>query len=99
MNSISITRWFFCVCRNDSLIKIRIFQCIFKGIASETLELWRQQVPANLPNLTRLLLARGADPKAVVYVYGGAYTAAELLATSVHPFRVGVGEETLQLLQ
>jgi len=67
--------------------------------ASNGVELWRQQVPANLPALTRLLLARGADREATMYVYGGAHTARELLATSVHPFRAGVGAETLQLLQ
>ncbi len=68
-------------------------------IAGNGVELWRQQVPANLPAMTRLLLARGADPTAVMYVYGGEYTAGELLATSVHPYRAGVGAETLQLLR
>lgn len=68
-------------------------------IAGNGVELWRQQVPANLPAMTRLLLARGADREATMCVYGGEYTAGELLATSVHPYRAGVGEETLQLLQ
>jgi len=67
-------------------------------VASNAVELWRQQVPANLPEMTQLLLQSGARADATMKAYGSDYTSRELLETSVHPFKAGVGDQMLSLL-
>ncbi len=57
---------------------------------SNGVEIWRQQVPLNLPDMVAFLLEKGANPSAKMNVYGGAYTAAELLLSSLHPRNAGV---------
>ncbi len=66
--------------------------------ASNGVEIWRQQVPENIAGLATLLLEHGADPQARMRVYGGAFTAHELAATSVHPKAAGVREALLSSL-
>lgn len=66
--------------------------------AANGVETWRQQVPYNVVDVAQILLAAGADPLAKMQVYGGAYTARELVETSVHPAAVGVGSGLSQLL-
>jgi hypothetical protein len=61
-------------------------------------EIWRQQVPFNLPELVAFLLASGADPAAKMKVYGGEYTPAELLLSSLHPRNAGVFDELRNLM-
>jgi len=58
--------------------------------ASNGVELYRQQVPMNLPALTRILLDAGAKAKATMQVYGGAFTSYQLLTSSAHPKEAGV---------
>ncbi|MEM6801198.1 MAG: hypothetical protein AAF696_07320 [Bacteroidota bacterium] len=66
--------------------------------ASNGLELWRQQVPTNLPEITEYLLAHGADKSVKMKVYGGEFTPLPLLESSAHPFAAGVGERMKVLL-
>lgn len=65
---------------------------------SNGVEIWRQQVPLNLPEIVAFLLGKGADPGARMNVYGGSYTAAELLLSSLPPRNAGVFEELRTLL-
>lgn len=65
---------------------------------SNGVEIWRQQVPLNLPEMVTFLLEKGANPAARMNVYGGEYTAAELLLSSLHPRNAGVFEELRNLL-
>lgn len=65
---------------------------------SNGVEIWRQQVPLNLPDMVLFLLEKGVDPNAKMIVYGGAYTAAELLLSSLHPRNAGVFSELRNLL-
>lgn len=59
-------------------------------VASNGVEMWRQQVPANLPALTQSLLEAGADPQATMRVYGGDFQTLALLETSAHPQAAGI---------
>ena len=67
--------------------------------ASSGVELWRQQVPHNLVEITKLLLDSGADPKAGMHIYGEELDALALLKSSEHPFEAGIGQELVDLLQ
>lgn len=66
--------------------------------ASNGVEMWRQQVPANLPEVGQLLIDRGAKRAAVMNVYGGHYNTLALLKTSEHPKKAGVLKEMMQVL-
>lgn len=59
---------------------------------------YRQQTPANIVDITELLLKTGAEVDAEADVYGGGATTLGLVATSVHPFRAGVQNLLIQLL-
>ena len=59
---------------------------------------YRQKTPANILEVTELLLQSGAEVDAEADVYGGGATTLGLVATSVHPFRAGVQNPLLQLL-
>ena len=59
---------------------------------------YRQKTPANIVEITELLLKGGAEVDAEADVYGGGSTTLGLVATSVHPFRAGVQNPLLQLL-
>lgn len=59
---------------------------------------YRQKTPANIVEITELLLKAGAEIDAEADVYGGGATTLGLAATSVHPFRAGVQNPLLQLL-
>jgi len=48
-------------------------------------ELWRQKIPSNLPEIIQFLLQEGADKNATMPIYGGAFTTLELVSTSAHP--------------
>lgn len=66
--------------------------------ASNGVELWRQRVPLNLPEAVAFLLEAGANPQAKMQVYGGEYTAGELLLSSVHPRKADIFKELQSLL-
>ena len=66
-------------------------------VSANGFENYRQKTPQKIVEIAQLLLAAGADVNAVAEVYGGSTTLA-LVATSIHPERVGVQEALMQLL-
>ncbi|WP_273568269.1 hypothetical protein [Maribacter halichondriae] len=58
--------------------------------ASNGVELWRQKVPLNLPEIVAYLIEMGINKKAKMKVYGVEYTAGELLLSSAHPYDAGL---------
>src|SRR5690348_14603856 len=67
-------------------------------VSANGVEGYRQKTPANIVEITELLLQSGAEVHAEADVYGGGSTTLGLVATSVHPFRAGVQNPLLQLL-
>ena len=67
-------------------------------VSANGVEGYRQRTPANIVEITELLLKSGAEVDAEADVYGGGATTLGLAATSVHPFRAGVQNPLLQLL-
>lgn len=63
--------------------------------ASNGVELWRQQVPLNLPEMIRLLLSNSAERQMKMQVYGGQFNPLALLRSSAHPLNAGVAEEAI----
>lgn len=61
--------------------------------ASNGVELWRQKVPLNLPEIVGYLIAQGANKRAKMKVYGGEYMAGELLLSSAHPENAGISKK------
>jgi ankyrin repeat protein len=66
-------------------------------VAANGVEQERQHTPANIVEITALLLDAGVDIHAVANIYGGS-TTFELAATSVHPERAGVQSSLLTTL-
>jgi hypothetical protein len=67
-------------------------------ISANGVEGYRQRTPANIVEITDLLLRAGAEVDATASVYGGDRTTLLLTATSVHPERAGVQEALLRTL-
>lgn len=67
-------------------------------LVANGVEIRRQQVPGNAPELARLLLQHGADLTATMTVYGGEFTPAALLPSSAHPKAAGLAPDLLNLL-
>jgi ankyrin repeat protein len=67
-------------------------------VSANGVEGYRQKTPANIVEITELLLNAGADVDAEADVYGGGATTLGLVATSVHPFRAGVQNPLMQIL-
>ena len=67
-------------------------------VSANGVEGYRQKTPANIVEITELLLKTGAEVDAEADVYGGGATTLGLAATSVHPYRAGVQNELMQLL-
>lgn len=67
-------------------------------VGSNGVETHRQRVPLNLAELTRVLLAAGADVNATAGMYGGGSTVLGLLVTSDHPWKAGVTGEVKEIL-
>ena len=65
---------------------------------SNGIEIYRQQVPMNLYQITDFLLQSGIDKEAKMMVYGGAFTVLELLTTSAHPYDAGIAKVMIGLL-
>lgn len=61
-------------------------------LASNGVETWRQVVPDNAPELARLLVDRGANPRATMRCYGDRFSVQDLLESSAHPRTAGVLE-------
>ena len=67
--------------------------------ASNGVELWRQQVPLNLPEITAYLLHMGISKWPLMNAYGSQYDILTLLKSSIHPYKAGIGEALEALLQ
>lgn len=67
-------------------------------VGSNGVETYRQRVPMNLAEITRLLVEAGADVNARADMYGGS-TALGLLVTSDHPAKAGVTDEVRKVLE
>ncbi len=61
-------------------------------------ELWRQLVPSNLPQMVTMLIETGANKDITADFYGEAYTTRDLAATSAHPKAAGIESELLKAL-
>jgi hypothetical protein len=68
-------------------------------IAANGVETWRQKVPANAVEITRILLDAGADVNAKATVYGAQYDTMALLMSSAHPAQAGLTEQLTVLLK
>jgi hypothetical protein len=66
-------------------------------VGSNGVETYRQKVPLNLAEITRLLVDAGADVNATANMYGGS-TALGLLVTSDHPAKAGVTGDVRKVL-
>jgi hypothetical protein len=67
-------------------------------VSANGVEDYRQKTPANIVELTRVLIEAGADVNAESNAYGGGSTALGLTATSMHPEAAGVQTALLELL-
>jgi hypothetical protein len=67
-------------------------------VAANGVEDYRQKTPANIVEITELLLDYGAEVDAAANLYGGGATTFGLAATSIHPVRAGVLEGLLDAL-
>jgi hypothetical protein len=67
-------------------------------VAANGVEDFRQRTPANILEITQLLLDRGANVDAEADVYGGGATTLGLAATSAHPRNAGVQNALIDLL-
>jgi hypothetical protein len=67
-------------------------------VGANGVELWRQQVPANLPEMLQLLLDHGADPQQAHNIYQGNGDVRALIETSAHPKDAGISAKLLQVL-
>ena len=67
-------------------------------VAANGVEGYRQRTPANVLDITRLLLEAGSDPNAVAMLYGGACTTMSLLVSSSHPAQAGKQAALVDLL-
>ncbi|HEX4793822.1 MAG TPA: ankyrin repeat domain-containing protein [Humisphaera sp.] len=67
-------------------------------VSANGVEDYRQKTPANIVQITKLLLDAGADVNAESDAYGGRSTTLGLTATSYHPEAAGVQLELLQVL-
>jgi hypothetical protein len=66
-------------------------------VGSNGVETYRQKVPLNLAEITRLLVEAGADVNATANMYGGS-TALGLLVTSDHPAKAVVTADVRKIL-
>ncbi|MFN0068971.1 MAG: ankyrin repeat domain-containing protein [Limisphaerales bacterium] len=66
-------------------------------IGANGVESWRQRTAANAVAIAGALLRAGAEVDALADLYGGATTLG-LVATSLHPVRIGVQDDLLNLL-
>ena len=67
-------------------------------VSANGVEDFRQKTPANIAEITRILLEAGADVNATSRAYGGQSTALGLASTSIHPEYAGVQIALLETL-
>jgi hypothetical protein len=68
-------------------------------MAANGVEISRQVVPRNLPELVELLIESGADVDACARAYGADLRPLDLLLTSGHPHAAGVTADVAALLR
>ena len=68
-------------------------------LAANGVEVYRQRVPANAPDLARLLLDNGADVAAKANMYGGERATLGMLLSSSHPAHAGVTPQLADVLR
>jgi hypothetical protein len=68
-------------------------------LAANGVEIYRQRVPANAPDLARLLIENGADAAAKASMYGGERAVLGMLLSSSHPSDAGVATRLARVLQ
>ena len=68
-------------------------------VAANGVETWRQKVPSNAVEITRMLIETGADIEATASVYGGQYNTMSLLMSSAHPAKAGLTEAIAAVLR
>jgi hypothetical protein len=68
-------------------------------VSSNGVEMRRQMVPKNLPEMISLLLNRGAQPDAMGYFYGRMMDVSSLLESGTHVRNAGIFEEVIRLLK
>ena len=68
-------------------------------LAANGVEIYRQRVPANAPELARLLLQEGADVTAKASMYGGERGTLSMLLSSGHPAAAGVSGRLADVLR
>jgi len=66
-------------------------------VGSNGIEIRRQIVPMNLPQITQLLIESGADLSTTAFLYNGKYTAKQLASSSIHPKRAGIYDELMKV--
>ena len=67
-------------------------------VAANGVENYRQKTPANIVEITKMLLDAGAEVDAEADMYGGRCTPLGLAATSIHPERAGVQNPLMHAL-
>lgn len=67
-------------------------------VAANGVEIRRQVVPSNAPDIARVLLDHGADPHATMPIYGGHYDTLSLMRSSAHPRAAGIAPELDSIL-
>lgn len=68
-------------------------------VGSNGIEIWRQQVPNNLPSILKFLLDSGADPNSINKIYGTGSQLIDLIESSDHPFTAGLSQELIHILK
>ena len=66
-------------------------------VAANGIELWRQQIPHNLVEVTALLLQKGVNPNQVHNIYNGQGNTLGLIQSSAHPYDAGIGDKLEKL--
>lgn len=66
---------------------------------SNGVEIWRQVVPSNLPQMLDYLIENGADPNQPNHIYGTNSSLIGLIETSAHPYKAGLVNELLAVLK
>ena len=67
--------------------------------ANNGIEIWRQVVPENLPEIAKWLINQRADKNATMSVYGGHHAPYFLATSSAHPYDAGIAAELLAVLE
>jgi hypothetical protein len=68
-------------------------------VSANGVEIRRQTVPQNLPEIISLLIDRGAEKDAMGYFYGRMMNTLSLLESGTHVRNAGVFEEVIRLLR